>query len=272
MGLFGHKSTQVVCGASGDYLISKWQSEIHYGDSLSVKDGETAVLLYHQKVGSQSDYIDGPYTGPIDKKNFPDMQGMEAYFINMAGLVSVKFAVPYFDVFDPRLPDLPIPTAVRGSFSFSIKDAKQFVKLHRLQSFNLEDFKTQIKNALAKYVKSVVIDLPSKYQIPIVKIETKILEVNEIVEQNMKPRLDETYGVALKAFDISVIDIDKTSAGFIKCKNLTTDFAAKKMETQQKIQLSNMERAASRPAASARSNGGAAERRGARSLNRALSI
>lgn len=249
-----------------DYLIWKWrpagqeanttnkENAIRYGSSLSVKDGETAVFLYHQKDGTQIDYIEGPYNDTIKTANFPVLARIvglafggatpfqaEVYYINMAGLIQLKFAVPYFDVFDPRFMDLPIPTAVRGSFSFGIADARQFVKLHKLGDFNLEKFGLQIKDALVKYVKGVVIDIPTQYQIPIVRIESKILQVNEIVENYVKPKLEGTFGVSLKTFDISVIEIDKTSEGFIKCKALTTDNTLSQMEIQQRGTRAQME-------------------------------
>ncbi|MBO7538761.1 MAG: hypothetical protein J6T44_05725 [Prevotella sp.] len=40
----------------------------------------------------------------------------------MAGNNQVRFAVPYFDVFDPRLPDHGEPMAVRGTMTFIITD------------------------------------------------------------------------------------------------------------------------------------------------------
>lgn len=279
MGLFGNKEDKPAKKNEGglmdaircdeqDYLIWKWrpkgqeanttnkENAIRYGSSLSVKDGETAVFLYHQKDGTQIDYIEGPYNDTIKTANFPVLSSIvgaafgggspfqaEVYFINMAGLIQAKFAVPYFDMFDPRFMDLAIPTAVRGSFSFGITNAREFVKLHKLGEFNLDKFSAQIKDSLIKYVKGTVIDLPTQYGIPIVRIESKILQINEIVENYMKPKLEGVFGVTVKTFDISEIEIDKESEGFKQCKKLTTDFTTSQMESQQRMTLDNAEMA-----------------------------
>ena len=50
---------------------------------------------------------------------------------------------------DPRLPDYPVPVAVRGALTFALEDYKNFIKLNRLVDFDLEAFKRQIKILLA---------------------------------------------------------------------------------------------------------------------------
>lgn len=279
MGLFGNNNNKPAKKNEGglmdaircdeqDYLIWKWrpkgeeanstkkENAIRFGSTLSVKDGEVAVFLYHQKDGTQIDYIEGPYNDTIKTANFPVLSSIvgvafggaspfqaEIYYINMAGLIQSKFGIPYFDMFDPRFMDLGIPTAVRGSFSFGITNAKEFVKLHKLGEFNLQKFEDQIKDSLVKYVKGCIIDLPTQYQIPIARIESKIMQINDIVEGFMKPKLENVFGVTVKTFDISSIEIDKESEGWNKCKNLTTDFTTAQMASQQKMTLSNAEMA-----------------------------
>ena len=68
----------------------------------------------------------------------------------------MKFGVPFFDVYDPRFSDFGVPVAVRGTVSFSIADYREFIKLHRLNSFNLESFQHQIRDAVSRYVKDTV--------------------------------------------------------------------------------------------------------------------
>lgn len=280
MGLFGNKEGKknegglmdsIRCDET-DYLIWKWrpagmelnstkkENAIRYGSSLSVKDGEVAVFLYHQKDGTQMDFIEGPHNDTIKTGNFPVLANIvglafgggtpfqaEIYYINMAGLVRVDFAVPYFDIFDPRLPDFPVSVAVRGSFMMGIKDYREFIKLHRLSNFEMDDFKKQVKDAIVKYVKGVVTNIPDGSYggapVPIVQLERRILQVNEILEQYMRPKLQEVYGVALKDFNVSDLDIDKSCAGFKKVSALTADYTEKMMGTQQKININSMEEA-----------------------------
>ena len=147
-----------------EYLVWKWRPEgqdvnstsrenaIRYGSSLRVKDGEVAVFVYKQKDGTCQDYIVGPYDDIIKTANFPVLAGIvgmafggespfqaEVYFINLAGNNQIRFAVPYFDVFDPRLPDHGVPMAVRGTLTFNLTNHQEFIKLNRLVNFDLED-------------------------------------------------------------------------------------------------------------------------------------
>lgn len=253
-----------------DYLIWKWrpagqelnttkkENAIRYGSSLNVKDGEVAVFVYHQKDGTQQDFIEGPYNGTIKTANFPVLAKIvglafggatpfqaEVYYINMAELIRLPFAVPYFNVFDPRLPDFPIDMAVRGSFQFAISDYKAFIKLHRLSNFELEDFKKQVKDMVIKYIKSVVINIPDGSYggnpVPIVQMERRLLQVNDIVQQYVEPKLQTTFGVTTKSFDISELNVDKTCEGYLKVKELTADYSAANLKTQQNITIGNMQ-------------------------------
>ena len=144
MGLFGRGKSgglmNVIRCDEEEYMVWKWRPEeqdvnsttrensIRYGSSLRVKDGEVAVFVYNQKDGTQQDFIEGPFDKKIETANFPVLASIvglafggaspfqaEVYYINLAGIIQIKFAIPYFDVFDPRQPDLGVPVAVRGT-------------------------------------------------------------------------------------------------------------------------------------------------------------
>ena len=93
-------------------------------------------------------------------------------------------------MFDPRLPDHGVPMAVRGTITFNITDYKGFIKLHRLVNFNHEQFRKQIKDALTKYVKGVVLNVPREMNIPVVQMENQILAINDRIQEYLKPRLE----------------------------------------------------------------------------------
>lgn len=278
MGLFGKKNDAPKTNEGGlmdaircdevDYLIWKWrpkgqevgttkkENAIRYGSSLNLKDGEVAAFVYHQKDGTQQDFIEGPYNDTIKTANFPVLASIvgtafgggspfqaEVYYINMAGLIHMPFAVPYFDMFDPRAQDLPVQMAVRGSFAFGITDYKAFVKLHRLANFELDEFKNQIKDSLAKFVKGVITNIPDGSYggapIPLVQMERKLLQVNDSIQQYVQPKLSEVYGVTLKDFNIAELDIDKECEGYKTLKKMTADFATSSTLQQQNINLNN---------------------------------
>ena len=273
MGLFGFGTAK---GKSGglmnvircdepEYLVWKWRPEgqganstsrensIRYGSSLRVKDGEVAVFVYKQKDGALQDFIVGPYDDTIKTANFPILSSIvglafggespfqaEIYFINLQGNNQVKFTIPYFDVADPRLPDFPVPVAVRGAITFALEDYKNFIKLNRLIDFDLESFKKQIKDAMVRKIKSIVTNVPSDLGMPVVQMERKIDEISEVLEGKLKDRLDE-FGVKMKHIDISSIDIDKDSEAYQEIKGLTGGITAKTMQAQAELNIKNMQ-------------------------------
>lgn len=239
------------------YLIWKWhpngsqlgnnnrENAIRWGSSLRVKDGEVAVFVYKQKDGTMQDFIEGPFDKTIKTENFPILASIiglaydggtpfqaEVYFINFAKIIQVKFGVPFFDVYDPRFMDFGVPVAVRGTISFQISDYRQFIKLHRLNSFNLEDFQKQIKDAVIRYVKDVVTNAPSANNIPVVQLETKTSQINDVVEYNVSLRMKEDFGVEIKGVDIGTIEIDKASEGYRQLMSVTKDVTATRIHAE----------------------------------------
>ena len=229
-------------GAQGD---SNRENEIRWGSSLRVKDGEVAVFVYKQNNGTVQDFIVGPFDEILKTKNLPvlaDIVGLvyddkspfqaEVYFINLAKIVQVKFGVPYFDIYDPRFMDFGVPVAVRGTISFKIADYREFIKLHRLNTFTLADFQLQIRDAVIRYVKDVVANAPATNNIPVVQIETKTAQINDVVEMDISERLQEKFGVVVSGVDIAAIEIDKSSDGYRQLMSVTKDVAAAQVQAQ----------------------------------------
>lgn len=244
------------------YLIWKWhpsgvqqgetvrENSIRWGSSLRVKDGEVAVFVYKQKNGTMQDFIVGPFDQTIKTANFPVLSSIiglayeggtpfqaEIYFINLARIIQVKFGVPFFDVYDPRFADFGVPVAVRGTVSFGIADYREFIKLHRLSTFNLDDFQKQIRDAVNRYVKDAVANAPAAHNIPVIQIESKTAQINDVVEYDLSERLKETFGVIVSGIDIGAIEIDKSSEGYRQLMSVTKDLAGAtaKAEAEAKI-------------------------------------
>ena len=239
------------------YLIWKWhpagaqpgnnnrENAIRWGSSLRVKDGEVAVFVYNQKNGVMQDYIEGPYDEIIKTENLPVLASIiglaydggtpfqaEVYFINLAQIIQVKFGVPFFDIYDPRFADFGVPVAVRGTVSFHIADYREFIKLHRLNSFRLDDFQKQIRDAVSRYVKDTVANAPAANNIPVIQIETKTAQINDVVEYDISERLKEGFGVLVSGVDIGAIEIDKSSEGYRQLMAVTKDITATRIEAE----------------------------------------
>ncbi len=280
MGLFSKKSEgglmDVIRCDEQEYLVWKWrpsgeanstkkENSIRYGSSLRVKDGELAVFVYKQKDGELQDFIIGPYDQTIKTANFPILTSIvglafggnspfqaEIYFMNLSGNMQVRFGIPYFDVFDPRFLDFAVPMAARGTITFNITDYNGFIKLNRLINFELDDFNKQIKDAVAKYVKGVITNIPADKGMPVLQMERKILEINDIISGYLKSRLENDFGVNMKGFDLAAIEVDKESEGYTELRKMTaeqtmkttvaqTDVNIKNLEDMQEINAKNME-------------------------------
>jgi membrane protease subunit (stomatin/prohibitin family) len=269
MGLFGNKSEgglmDVIRCDEQEYLVWKWrpsgeanttkkENSIRYGSSLRVKDGELAVFVYQQKDSSMQDFIVGPYDQTIKTANFPVLSSIvgaafggaspfqaEIYFINLSGNMQVRFGIPYFDVFDPRFLDFAVPMAARGTITFNLTDYKAFIKLNRLINFELEDFNKQIKDAVTKYVKGVITNIPADKGMPVLQMERKLLEINEIIASYLKPRLENDFGVNMKGFDLAAIEVDKESEGYSELRKMTAEQTMKTTVAQADVNIKNLE-------------------------------
>jgi len=230
------------------------ENAIRYGSSLRVKEGEVAVFVYHQKDGTEQDFIEGPYTGQIKTENFPILTRLvgvafggaspfqaEVYFINIAGINQMSFGVPFFNVFDPRFLDFGVPVTVRGKMTYKLVDYKAFIKLHRLINFNPEDFNKQIKSAISKYVQGVVTNIPKDNQIPVVQLATQILKINEIIEGYIKPRMSGEFGVQVSSVDIDAIEIAEDSEGYRRLMEVTADIATQTTKAQAEVNVKNLQ-------------------------------
>lgn len=239
------------------YLIWKWhpagvqlgegnrENAIRWGSSLRVKDGEVAVFVYSQYGDIAQEYIEGPCDLILNTSNLPILASLvglayeggtpfqaEVYFINLARIIQVKFGVPFFDVYDPRFVDFGIPVAVRGTISFQIQDYCEFIKLNRLNAFELADFQKQIRDAVCRYVKDTVANAPATNNIPVIQIEAKTAQINDAVEYDISERLKETFGVLVSGVDIGAIEIDKTSEGYRQLMAVTKDITATRVEAE----------------------------------------
>ncbi|MFV0249869.1 MAG: SPFH domain-containing protein [Bacilli bacterium] len=269
MGLFGKLKAggfmdEIRCDEPS-YLIWKWhpnsstsgnnnrENAIRWGSSLRVKDGEVAVFVYSQNNGMIQDFIEGPDDCILDTNNLPVLASIvglayeggtpfqaEVYFINLARIIQIKFGVPYFDVYDPRFNDYGVPVAVRGTVSFKINEYREFIKLHKLIGFSLDEFQMQVRDAVARYVKDAVTNAPAANDIPVIQIESKISQINDIIEYDISERLKENFGIDVSGVDIGAIEIDKASSGYAQLMSVTQNVTTATVQAQTEANVKNI--------------------------------
>lgn len=273
MGFFFGKNTEggmmdVIRCDEENYLIWKWrpkgatvnnsnkENSIRWGSSLRVKEGEVAVFVYKQSDGVTQDFIEGPFDEAIKTSNFPVISNIiglayagqspfqaEVYFINLAGNQKLPFAVPYFDIFDNRFLDFPVKASARGTIIFNITNYRSFIKLHRLINFDLESFKPLVRDGVIKYTKSTIVNSPADHNIPVLQIERKLLEINDLIQPRIAQAFRDDFGINLVRFDLATIDIDKDGDGAEQYKELrrvTANLETAMREAQNDISILNL--------------------------------
>lgn len=248
-----------------DYLIWKWrpngsslgenkrENAIRWGSPIRVKEGSVAVFVYSGKDGLAQDYIEGPADTIVDTQNLPVIASIvglaykggtpfqaEVYFVNLAETIQTKFAVPYFDVFDPELQEFSVPIAVRGTIDFNISDYKNFIKIHRLDDFSVEDLQKQIKDAVIENIKDIVANAPERYDIPVIQIERKISAIKQDAIALLEDKLHDDYGASLKDINLAGVEINKESEGYKELKAVTKDLTAETRKAKTRIGIKDM--------------------------------
>jgi membrane protease subunit (stomatin/prohibitin family) len=238
---------------SGEINSSKRENSIRYGSSLRVKSGEAAVFFYKQGNSVIEDILTGPVDTNLKTDNFPVLTSLvslgwdgkspfnaEVYYFNLQGNSQVKFGTPSFDLFDPRFQDLGVPCNVRGSVTFNITDIPNFIKLNRLQEFTLLDFSGQVREFCVRKIKAVVTNIPIDNNIPVMQIERKIDDVSDIIKAKLKQAMEDDFGVNLKRFDVSSIDLDQSHDHYQQLKRITIDQTSKRIEATTDIEIENL--------------------------------
>jgi len=246
-----------------DYLVWKWkpeqgsparQNQIRLGSSLRVRAGEVAVFFYSAGGGdSPIDYIEGPADLILETKNLPVLSSIiglayggdspfqaEIYFINKGQAPQLKWGVPYFDAFDLRFPDLPVPVAANGNITFSIADVKRFVEVQRLENFDADNLREQILPQLRTAIKSNIVNLATARGIPLVQIGSRVEDLS-IILQPTAAKVLEGYGVALRNFVVEGVEIKKDSDDFKKLMEITRDQVVANIKKQGEMGQKNME-------------------------------
>ena len=158
---------------------------------------------------------------------------------NLSKGSQVNFAVPYFDVFDPRLQDYGVPVSVHGTIVYSIDDMDLFHQVNKNEAYSDETFQAKLRGSVTKYVKAIVTNAPTEAQIPAIQLERKIMRISEIVQQKVTPQVERLFGINIRQLDVTSIMVDKDSRGYRELKALTADLEKDRVMAQHNAQISN---------------------------------
>ncbi|RTQ50287.1 DUF4339 domain-containing protein [Hymenobacter gummosus] len=246
-----------------EYLVWKWrpagahgpshkENALRWGSSLRVKESEAAVLVYPQADGSAYDVVPGPQDRLLRTLNLPvltELLGLayggdspfpaEVYFFNLAANNQIRFGLPEFDVFDARFPDLALPCVVRGTLTFNLTDIRQFIRLNRLVTFDLEDLRLQIRSAFARQAKTLIINAALAADWSVLQIESRLDELSALLQARLAPVLAEDFGVNLKRVDVAAIELDKAHPHYQQLRHTTADQQTRLAAAQTDLSILN---------------------------------
>lgn len=160
---------------------------------------------------------------------------------NLAKGSQIKFAIPYFDVFDPRLMDTGVPVSVHGSIVYAIDDMDLFQSMNKTEGYSDDAFQTKLRSTVTKFVKGVVANAPTDAQIPLVQLERKIMDISQLVQNYVIPQVEKLFAISVRSLDITNINIDKNSRGFRELKAYTADLEKENIMAKHNANLSNFE-------------------------------
>ena len=169
------------------------------------------------------------------------LQGQQTELSNLAKGSQVKIVVPYFDVFDPRFENFAVPVAVHGMLVYAVDDIARFNSINKTQNINDGVFQQKLKGQVTKYIKSVVTNAPSENQIPVLQLERKILEISDLVQHYVTPKIESLFGVNIRSIDITNIIVDKTSLGYRELKAVTADLEKDSLSRKHEMSLGGQE-------------------------------
>ena len=170
------------------------------------------------------------------------LQGQQNDLANIAKGSQISFAVPYFDVFDPRFENFAVPVAVHGMLVYAVDDIARFNNINKTQNVNDGVFQQKLKGQVTKYVKGVVTNAPIDHQIPVLQMERMILEISELVQNYVTPQVEKLFGINVRSLDITNIKIDKTSRGYRELKAVTTNLETETLQARSSLNIDAMRR------------------------------
>ena len=161
---------------------------------------------------------------------------------NLSKGSQLNFAIPYFDVFDPRLQDYGVPVSVHGAVVYAIEDMDLFHSVNRNEGYSDETFKNKLRGQLTKFIKSVVSNAPSDAQIPVVQIERKIFEISELIQQRVTPQVEKLFGITIRSLDLEKERMMAQHNAQISNFNLNNDLQQDMLKKQSELNLDAMGR------------------------------
>ena len=163
------------------------------------------------------------------------LQGQQNDLANLAKGSQFGFRIPYFDVFDPRFENFAVPVAVEVTLVYGVNDIALFNSINKTQNINDKTFQDKLLAQVTKFVKGVVTNAPADHQIPVLKLESKIVELSALVQHYVTPKVEQLFGVNVRSIDITEIVVNHQSRGYLELKAVTTDLEKDSLQARSSL-------------------------------------
>lgn len=133
---------------------------------------------------------------------------------NLNSVFTLRFAVPYFPVFDktnPKLKAFPVKVACGGSVQYRIADPTlcfDNIPLGQMSALQLEE---HVKDSLIASVKHFINTID---YLPLLQFESELMNINEAAREYLVPRFAEEYGINLRTFTLTRITYDEDEPNY----------------------------------------------------------
>ena len=165
------------------------------------------------------------------------LQGQQNDLANLAKGSQIRFRIPYFDVYDPRFENFAVPVAVGVTLVYGVNDIALFNSINKTQNISDNAFQDKLKGQITKFVKGVVTNAPADHQIPVLKLESKIVEISDLVQNYVTPKIERLFGVNVRSIDITDVVVDKQSRGYRELKAVTTDLEKDSLQARSSLNI-----------------------------------
>lgn len=169
------------------------------------------------------------------------IKNQQSSLSNLAKGSQVKFSVPYFDVFDPRFENFAVPVAVHGMVVYGIDNISRFNEINKTQKVDDDAFQQKLKGQVTKFIKGVVTNAPFDNNIQVLQMERKILELSELIQRLVSPKIEQLFGVNVRSIDITQIMVDKSSRGYRELKAVTSELEGDSLKRRHEMLFGGQE-------------------------------
>lgn len=133
---------------------------------------------------------------------------------NPNSVFTLRFAVPYFPVFDktnPKLRSFPVKLACGGSVQYRIADATLCFDNIPLGQMSAQQLEEHVKDSLVASVKHFINTID---YLPLLQFENELMKINESAKAYLIPLFADEYGINLRTFNLTRISYDEDDANY----------------------------------------------------------